>query len=188
MKEQISSLSAFTHNVTALIKWLHLWLGPTGNLDDHKDKQKMCHWEKVSESEVFLTTLVRNVWLHQYIKYIFIFKKCGIDETVMLMTLWAAELTSLKWGSRFLQPYGPSSRPFSGTFYTCTFSLWSCPSPWISHRTPPWNKNKSKFFTRRGEELSCMNHGRYSRFNNLTQVIFVRHVWRIVVIPLFPDC
>lgn len=157
---------------------------------NHRDKQKMCHWEKVSESEVFLTT---GLWLEMYecinIINTFLFKKiCGVDETVLLMALWAAELTSLKWGSHFLQPYGPSSHPFSGTFYTCTFSSWSCPLPWISHRTPPWNKNKSTVFRRTGEELGCRNHWRYSRFNNLTQVIFVRHIWRIVVIPLFPDC
>lgn len=120
------------------------------------------------------------------------------------------ELTSLRWWSHFLQPYGPSFHPFSGTFCTCTFSLWFCPWPWISHRTPlcetkhtdlqmqmnahrytstdlKWFLEEWRASFRRVHSCLYMNLLRYSRFNDLSQVIFVCHIRRIVIIPLLPD-
>lgn len=116
--------------------------------------------------------------------------RCVADINVNTSELEA--LTSLRSWSHSWQLSSLSSRPSYGTFYRCTFSECSYPSPGISHKTPLCGKDKYKWtWGQRNLSLSAFVNTAtwmYSRFDNLSQVILVGHLWGIVIILLLSEC
>lgn len=106
-------------------------------------------------------------------------------------------LTSSRSLSHSWQLSSLSSHPFCGTFYMCTFSRCSCPSPGISRKTPPcewderagmrhaWSEKPWTISTRSSELIITQIH---SRFDDLSEVILVGHLWGTVVFLLLPKC
>lgn len=72
----------------------------------------------LKSTELFLLLLHKNIVFCEII-----FSKIKYKARVTQQDESDEKLTSSIWQSRFLQPYGLSSHPFSGIFYMCTSSL-----------------------------------------------------------------